>query len=163
MKSAMLEKPATKKFVCPAGYNLQLVIQSDGDYREVDGHVLKKPFRRINFSKEGYGATTGYGFWRGAYVTSDPKEIEFIRNHDWFREGPSPEPRFENGLPVNESAGGTTRFIYEIPYDPTESKLGPKQVIRRGDVEEQPKEPVPPTETTPPPTRARVAKGLRRV
>lgn len=162
MKSAVLEKPATKcKFVCPNGYALELVMQSAGTHREVDGHILPNPFKHINFRKEGYGAKEGYGFWRGAYVTSDPSEIEFIRTHDWFREGPPPEPRFQNGEPVNESAGGTNRLIYEIPYDPKDITIGPKQIIRRGDVEEKPQEIVAPTETTPPPTKARVPKLKR--
>lgn len=167
MKSAVLEKPATKvKFVCPAGYNLVLTPVSAGQGIEVEGHYIPLPFHHINFRKEGYlppGIRAGHGFWRGVFVTDKPEEIEYIRKHEWFREGPPPEPRYENGLPVNESAGGATRLIYEVPYDPDEKpQPGPKQIIRRGDKEDQPTEPIPPAETTPPPTRARIAKGIKR-
>ncbi len=139
-------------FVCPGGFELVLVPQSE-DYKDVDGRAIKVHAKRINFKKRAFG-----GRYRGEYVTNKPEEIEFIRNHEWFRSGAMPgEAAAREGITVGES-WGLNRFIYESDYNPEEKREGPEVVRRFTDPMEPKETTAAPVDAAPNPLKIKATK-----
>lgn len=165
MTTEVLERNETKKkilFVCPSTFNLVLVLKSEV---RVEGELKQRP-HHIRFLKRTFG-----GSYRGEYVTDDPVEIDFLRNHEWFRKGPAPQ--IDEQIIVDKATGkvvgtygqslGTQRFFYETAWDPENiDRTAPETVRVFGSEKEKIEIESPaPEEPSHQPLKAKVAKGLR--
>ncbi|SRR5258708_22085480 len=161
-----LEKPVKQvMFVCPGGYELNIVMKSE-DFIAVEGRAIKVHPRRITFRKRPFG-----GEYRGEYLASDPEEINFLRKHNWYKKGaiPQDQPIFSKTTGQimgykQSGATGVDRSFWEVDFNPEEPRKVPEIVHRSGDSNPdipEPQEPIP-TDTIPKPTRARIAKSLRK-
>lgn len=79
---AKKNKEGAVLFVCDRFVEPTITMSSATNMRDAGGVTIKSPGHRIQFRKMAYK-----GSFRGEYETNDPREIEFLREHEWYDNG----------------------------------------------------------------------------